>query len=107
MSKKSISYKGYILLEGLISLGIIGIIVGIFMSSSTFLLSKKAKATDELTLHRILYEEMKGYETYGGAMQKKIEHNGRTYSFYIHKTKDKIDKVVITDGEEQFFLEQK
>ncbi|WP_225534269.1 MULTISPECIES: competence type IV pilus minor pilin ComGE [unclassified Enterococcus] len=107
MSKKSIDYKGYILLEGLVSFGIMGIIVGIFMSSSTFLLSKKAKATDELTLHRILYEEMKNYENHGGGMQKKVQLNGRTYSFYIYKTKNKIDKVVITDAKEQFSLEQK
>ncbi|MFD1900272.1 competence type IV pilus minor pilin ComGE [Enterococcus termitis] len=107
MLKKSLNYKGYILFESLISLGIMSILIGSFMSLNTFVLMKKTKSIDQLAMHRILYEEMTQYEHHEGVLQKTIWTNNKEYSLYMHKTKDKIVKVEITDGDERFILEKK
>lgn len=100
MLKKSKTYKGYILLEGLFSLGLLCLIIGSYVLFNQFLLQKNRQVQDQLSLHRVLYEEIKRYENYGGKLQAEISVNGINYQLHFYKNHQELLEVEITDGKE-------
>lgn len=106
MLKKSSSYKGYILLESLVALGLLCIIVGSYISLNTLLLRKNKQATEQLLMYRILYEEMKSYENYGEQSIQGEHVSNNSYQVRFDKRNNKLVEVEITNGKEGFILKQ-
>lgn len=107
MLNKSEHYKGYILLESLVSLGMLCLIIGNYFSLNTFLLKKNQQTENQLQLHRVMYEEMKYYENHGGQDIKQVQSERSSYTLSFLKADNKLIGVEIYDGETQFLLEKK
>ncbi|MBO0474338.1 type II secretion system protein [Enterococcus ureasiticus] len=106
MLKKSNNYNGYILLESLIALGLLCLIIGSYVSLNTFLLKKNKQVTNQLLLHRVLYEKMKHYENHGGALIQDIHIENRNYQLRFYKTENKLIEVEIIDEKESFTIKK-
>ena len=106
MLKKYNLYKGYILFESLLALGLLCLIIGSFVSLNTFLLKKNKQATEQLLLHRILYEELKRYENHGGQLIKEVRTENNNYQLRFYKANNKLVEVEITDGKESLILKK-
>lgn len=106
MLKRSNNYKGYILLESLVALGLLCFITGSYSSLNTFLLKKNQQAAHRLLIHRVLYEEMKRYENHGGQLYQEIYLENSNYQLHFYKTNDKLVEVEITDGQEIFTVKR-
>lgn len=102
MSKKLFRYKGYIFLESLIAFTLTCFIIGNYFSMMTFLLKSKQEKFDEIALRRVLYEEVKHFENYGGSLQRRRIVNDQEYLITI-SLKSKIPvKTEITNGKRTF-----
>lgn len=106
MLKKFAHYKGYILFESLLALGLLCVIISGYVSLNTFLLKKNKQATEQLLLHRILYEEVKRYENHGGALFKEVQLENTNYQLRFRKANNRLLEVEITDGKESFTLKK-
>ncbi|MGX7273001.1 MULTISPECIES: type II secretion system protein [Enterococcus] len=81
-------------------------ITGSYISINTFLLKKNKQATNQLQLHRVLYEEMKRYENHGGLLTQDIHLENSHYQLKLYNTENKLIEVEITDGKESFTLKK-
>ncbi|ALS37443.1 Tfp pilus assembly protein PilV [Enterococcus rotai] len=106
MLKKSSSYKGYLLLESLVALGLLCIIIGSYISLNTLLLRKNRQATEQLMMHRVLYEEMKSYENYGEESIQGEHLSNSSYQVRFDNRNNKLVEVEITNGKEGFILKK-
>ncbi|ALR99907.1 hypothetical protein ATZ33_00475 [Enterococcus silesiacus] len=106
MLKKFNPYKGYILFESLLALGLLCLIIGSYVSLNTFLLKKNKQAIEQLLLHRILYEEMKRYENHGGQLIQEVRIENNNYQLRFYKANNKLVEVEITDGKESLTLKR-
>ncbi|WP_207694136.1 hypothetical protein DOK67_0001923 [Enterococcus sp. DIV0212c] len=106
MLKRSKNYKGYILFESLIALGLMCLIMGSYVSFNTFLLKKNKQADDKMLMHRILYEEVKRYENYGGQPFQEVHLEKNNYQLHFQKIDNKLSEVEITDGKEIFTVKK-
>ena len=106
MSKKSSHYRGYIFLESLIAFTLTCFIIGNYFSLMTFLLKSKQENFDEITLRRILYEEIKQYEHHGGSLQRRRTINNQEYDITFSINAQKPLKMEITNGKRTFKIEK-
>lgn len=106
MLKELKTYKGYILLEGLFALGLLCVIIGSYVSFNQFLLQKNQQVLEQLSLHRVLYEEIKRYENYGGKLQSEICLNGIDYQLNFYKNHQELLEVEITDEKERLSIKK-
>lgn len=107
MSKKSNNYSGYVLFESLIALGLLCLIIGSYISLNTFLLKRNRQANNQLSLHRVLYEEMKRYEHYGGSLIQDVHIDNSYYQLHFYKKENKLIEVEIVNGQERFKIKKK
>ncbi|MGX7264346.1 competence type IV pilus minor pilin ComGE [Enterococcus crotali] len=106
MLKEFNHYKGYILFESLLALGLLCLVIGGYVSLNTFLLKKNKQVTEQLSLHRVLYEEVKRYENHGGPLLKEVQVENKNYQLRFYKASDRLVEVEITDGKESFTLKK-
>lgn len=97
MSKKLNKFKGYILFESLLSLGIICFVVGQYILLNTFCLSKVKESQKQVEMYRILYEELNCYRGYQEEFSQMIERNNQEYKIHFYYRKSRLNEVEICD----------
>jgi type II secretory pathway pseudopilin PulG len=106
MSKKSIRYDGFILLESLLSLTIICFVIANLSLASIHLLKQTADSQEHLKMQRYAYESIKEYELYGGDTYREIHDGPDAYRVYIEATEQDVLKVIVTSGKDTFIVEK-
>lgn len=106
MSKKSLNFKGYVFAESVIALSLMTLVIGGLLSANHFLFGKTAQLNDQLSLQRVLYDEINFYEKYGEISSKMIQRNGKEYSLTVIKEGEKLVKVEINHEETTFAVER-
>ncbi|OJG71999.1 hypothetical protein RV12_GL001082 [Enterococcus quebecensis] len=76
------------------------------MSLNGFLLKKNKQTEDKLSMQRILYEEIKHHENYGGQLSKEMNTENKSYQLQLDTTNDMLVEVEITDGKELFTIKK-
>ena len=104
--KKSSNSRGYILLESLIALGLLCLVTGSYILLNTHLLKKNKQATNQLQLHRILYEEMKRYENHGGPQIQEVQAENNSYQLHFYKSENKLAEVEIIGGDDKVTIKK-
>ncbi|MBO0423493.1 hypothetical protein BCR22_06290 [Enterococcus plantarum] len=106
MLRKSTGYSGYVFLESLIALGLMCLIIGSYLSLNTFLLKKNKHATNQLILYRVLYEEMKHFENYGGPLLRDIHTENGDYQLRVYQVANKLIEVEVIGENEHFEIKK-
>ena len=106
MSKKSLSFKGYVFAESLIALSLMTLVIGGLLSANHFLFGKTVQLNNQLSMQRILYDEINYYEKYGEISSKMIQRNGKKYSLTVIQDGEKLVKVEICHEETSFVVER-
>ncbi|MHC5215334.1 competence type IV pilus minor pilin ComGE [Enterococcus sp. LJL128] len=106
MSKKFIKYNGYLFIESFLALTMLTLIIGTYLSVNSLLLEKTKAQETQLEMKRLLYEEVRHYENYGGTASKVIFRNNTYYQLSITLENKKIVKAAIKNGEESFAVEE-
>lgn len=107
MSKKSNRFKGYLLIEALFSLGILGMITGIYMTVNLSLLNKNRQLLDQLSLYRVLFEELQLYDLTAGNITKDRMINDKEVKINFSKNEKELIKVEILNEKDHFFISTK
>lgn len=104
MSKKSNRFKGYLLVEALFTLGVLGLITGIYMAANLNLLRKNRQSFDCLSMYRVLFEELQEYDTSLGTISKNRILNDQRVQINFSQNKGELAKVEISNEKEHFFI---
>lgn len=107
MSRKLIKYKGYILLESLISLAIICFIIGEYLMFNTFLLKKTKESQIRVEMYQVLYEEIHCLEVKETNFSKIVDRNNKKYKLDIYYFDNRLYKVEIRYENDQISISKK
>ena len=106
MLKKLLHFKGFILLESLLSLTIFFLVITTFSLSCLHFLKQAAKYDELEKMQRYAYEVMKEYEAYGGRTNREVYDGAICYRIKITRDSHHIKGITVSNGKEQFTVEK-
>ncbi|MCB5951932.1 hypothetical protein LI951_07630 [Enterococcus sp. BWT-B8] len=106
MLKKFLNFSGYFFIESLVSLTILTVVIGGYLSVHTVLFSKAKPYEERLAMKRVLYEEMKEYKHYGGSAVRKVLREKKEYFVTIIEQDGEIKAATVENGKDVFTIER-
>lgn len=106
MPKISSHFSGYIFAESLLALSLMTLVIGGFLSANYFLYSKTSDLNSQLTLQRVLYEEVADHERYEEVSSQTVYRSDKEYFVTIAQDGEKWIKAEVRHGIETFSIER-